>query len=79
MTEVFQYLRNWFDRNQPKYYGEFTISDGTLQGDFQIATGQFYRIIGSALNDGVYEYGKEEELEDEGGLEEDGAAAGMTE
>ena len=59
MTEVFQYLRNWFDRNQPKYYGKFIIENGALVGDYKIATGQFYRIIGSALNDGVYIYGQE--------------------
>lgn len=59
MTEVFQYLRNWFDRNQPKYYGKFQIEDGALVGDYKIATGQYYRIIGSALNDGVYKYGSE--------------------
>ena len=64
MTEVFQYLRNWFDRNQPKYYGKFTIEEGKLVGDFDIATGQFFRIIGSALNDGVYKFGSEE-LDDE--------------
>lgn len=58
MTEVFQYLRNWFDRNQPKYYGKFTIENGALVGDYKIATGQFYRIIGSAMNDGVYKYGE---------------------
>lgn len=64
MTEVFQYLRNWFDKNQPKYYGKFKIENGALVGDYKIATGQFYRIIGSALNDGVYSYGQEE-LDDE--------------
>jgi hypothetical protein len=64
MTEVFQYLRNWFDRNQPKYYGQFKIENGALVGDYKIATGQYYRIIGSALNDGVYKYG-EERLTDE--------------
>lgn len=64
MTEVFQYLRNWFDRNQPKYYGKFIIEDGALVGDYKIATGQYYRIIGSALNDGVYKYGSDE-LRDE--------------
>lgn len=64
MTEVFQYLRNWFDRNQPKYYGEFKIENGALVGDYKIATGQFYRIMGSALNDGVYKYGTDA-LEDE--------------
>lgn len=64
MTEVFQYLRNWFDRNQPKYYGNFKIERGVLVGDYKLATGQFYRIIGSALNDGVYKYGSDE-LDDE--------------
>lgn len=64
MTEVFQYLRNWFDRNQPKYYGQITISNKALVGDYGIATGQYYRIMGSALNDGVYKYGSDE-LEDE--------------
>ena len=64
MTEVFQYLRNWFDRNQPKYYGQFQIEDGALVGDYKIATGQYYRIIGSALNDGVYKYGSEELLDE---------------
>ena len=64
MTEVFQYLRNWFDRNQPKYYGQFQIEDCALVGDYKIATGQYYRIIGSALNDGVYKYGSEELLDE---------------
>lgn len=64
MTEVFQYLRNWFDRKQPKYYGKFTIENGALVGDYKIATGQFFRIIGSALNDGVYKFG-DEDLVDE--------------
>ena len=64
MTDIFQYLRNWFDRNQPKYYGKFTIENGALVGDYGIATGQFFRIMGSALNDGAYIYGQEE-LEDE--------------
>lgn len=59
MTEVFQYLRNWFDRNQPKFSGNFTIENGALVGDFGLKTGQFYRIIGSALNDGVYIYGSD--------------------
>jgi hypothetical protein len=64
MTDIFQYLRNWFDRKQPKYYGKFIIENGALVGDYKIATGQFFRIIGSALNDGVYIYGQED-LSDE--------------
>jgi hypothetical protein len=64
MTDIFQYLRNWFDRKQPKYYGKFKIENGALVGDYKIATGQFFRIIGSASNDGVYIYGQEK-LQDE--------------
>lgn len=63
LTEVCQYLRNWFTRAQ--YFGEFTIENGELQTQFdggaeystiKLAKGQYFRIIGSALNDGVYRY-----------------------
>ena len=60
MTEVCEYLRNWFDKSQPKLEGNFTISDGSISladgGDMGIKEGQYYRIIGSALNDGVWKY-----------------------
>lgn len=63
MTDIFQYLRNWFDRNQPKFYGKFKIEEGVItsinDGDMGLKTNQFYRIIGSSLNDGVYQYGKD--------------------
>lgn len=65
MTDIFQYLKNWFDRNQPKYYGNFKIENGALVGDYRMATGQFFRIMGSALNDGVYIYGQEELTDEE--------------
>lgn len=59
LTELCQELRNWFDRNQPKYYGEFTIENGVLilSGDMSLRDGQYFRVIGSALNDGVHQYG----------------------
>ena len=59
LTELCQELRNWFDRNQPKYYGEFTIENGVLvlRDDMSLKDGQYFRIIGSALNDGVHKYG----------------------
>lgn len=59
LTELCQELRNWFDRNQPKYYGEFAIENGVLilSGDMSLKDGQYFRIIGSALNDGVHQYG----------------------
>ena len=59
LTELCQELRNWFDRNQPKYYGEFAIENGVLvlRDDMSLKDGQYFRIIGSALNDGVHKYG----------------------
>ena len=61
LTEICQYLHNWFDRNQDKWYGKFSINDDgelTYQGrdDFYLVPGQYFRIVGSVLNDGVYIY-----------------------
>ena len=67
LTEICQDLRNWFDRDQPKWYGDFEITGGELQllEGMSLLAGQYYRIIGSALNDGVYCWGDGSELSDE--------------
>lgn len=59
LTEICQYLRNWFDRKPdgseyPKYYGDFTINNGAINAE--LADGQYYRIIGSSFNDGVHQF-----------------------
>lgn len=58
MTEICEYLKNWFDRGQPKHFGAFVISDGAITyadgGTLGIRSGQYIRILGSALNDGVW-------------------------
>lgn len=59
LTELLQYLRNWFKRTE--YSGNFTIENGQLKteysgGEISIANGQCFRVLGSALNDGVYQY-----------------------
>lgn len=63
LTEVLAFLRNWFER--AKFYGTFTIQDGILRTQYSTGisfaeitpkNGQYIRIIGSALNDGVYQY-----------------------
>ena len=67
LTEICQYLHNWFDRDQSKYYGNFIISDGDISfadGDMVLLEGQYFRIVGSLLNDGVYQY-PATELKDE--------------
>lgn len=63
IDEVCQYLRNWFTRAQ--HFGVFEIKNGELQvqydagnefGGLTIKDGQYFRIINSALNDGIYQY-----------------------
>ncbi len=60
LTEICQELRNWFDRDQSKYYGKITIRGGVLSMDdssgFTLQDGQYYRIIGSLFNDGVHRF-----------------------
>ena len=63
LTEILQYLKNWFVKT--KYIGAVTISGGTLDetSSADLVPGQYFRIIGSALNDGVWRY--QAELKDE--------------
>lgn len=58
LTEICQYLKNWFNRGQKKIFGEFTIQDNQLNIS-DIQAGQYYRIIGSVFNDGVHKNGSE--------------------
>ena len=62
LEELCHELNNWFDEN-PKdgtkrhYFGEFTIENGALDlSEIGIQTGQYFRIVGSVFNDGVYQY-----------------------
>lgn len=61
LTEIFQALNNWFVRDVVQ--GDFTISNGSIALPF-LLPGQVFRIVGSALNDGVYRY-PASELQDE--------------
>lgn len=54
--EVCQYLQNWFDRNQPRYIGGITIQNGALSETYGLKVGQYFRIVDSTLNEGVYKY-----------------------
>ena len=63
MTELCAYLRNYFVKD--KVIGGFTIENGSLDVSlFSILDGQYFRIVGSTLNDGVYKY-PETHLKDE--------------
>ena len=53
LTEICEYLNNYFWRQ--KINGKFTISDGTFTSSY-LKEGQYFRILGSLFNDGVYKY-----------------------
>lgn len=67
LTEVCQYLRNWFDK--ARYFSGFIIRDGVITfedgSDLPLQNGQYFRIAGSIFNDGVYQYGASLEGDEE--------------
>ena len=66
LTELCQELRNWFDRDQVKMSGTFTINGDSIVNSkgvqISFLNGQHFRIMGSALNDGVHQYSAEMNL-----------------
>lgn len=68
LNEVCLEIRNFFDKNQPKIFGDIIISGGAItNADFlsDIQENQYFRIVGSIFNDGVYQYTDKLELTDE--------------
>lgn len=50
------HIHNYFTDDGDIHTGTWTISGGTIDlSDFML-NGQYFRIVGSALNDGVYQY-----------------------
>ena len=71
LSELCALCRNYFDKDEyhryyPRLEGKFTVRDGILP-DLEgfIIKGQCFRLYGSALNDGVYEYTDDLVLKDE--------------
>lgn len=68
LEEVLQYLRNWFCRTVTA--GDIVIENGrlaTINGESAeglFLTSQYFRILGSRLNDGIYQ-AQTDELHDE--------------
>ena len=62
LTELCQELNNWFDENpkdgtKNRFFGTFVIENGTIDlSETNIQSGQYFRIVGSVFNDGVYKY-----------------------
>lgn len=61
LTELCAYLRNYFLRDylNPDAYihhGTFSVSGGQIQTLPFLQPGQYFRVIGSVFNDGVWQY-----------------------
>ena len=73
LTELCAFLRNYFlaDNRNPDMYihhGTFTVADGQMQALSFLLPGQYFRVIGSVFNDGVWQYrpgGEAEGMTDE--------------
>lgn len=58
-------LKNWFDKE--RHIGAVTIASGIFYVDgveVRPKNGQYFRIIGSVFNDGVYQYPQEDSVPD---------------
>lgn len=68
LTEICGELRNWFtSESNDIHLGTFTINDGRLSEAHacNLKEGQYFRIVGSLFNDGVYKNDKDTQLIDE--------------
>ena len=54
LSELCRELKNWFDKR--RYFGIFEIENGEFVDVDYLQVGQYFRIVGSVFNDGVYEY-----------------------
>jgi len=68
LNEVCLEINNFFNRNQPIIIDDLRISNGKITNtDFlsKIKENQYFRIVGSVFNDGVYKYTQTLTLQDE--------------
>ena len=56
LTELCAELRNYFEVPNGRHFGKFTISGGSITPSDFLQDGQYFRIVGSVFNDGVYQY-----------------------
>lgn len=58
LTNICADIKNYFliNREQDIHQGTYTIENGTIDLSDLLLEGQYFRIAGSRLNDGVYRY-----------------------
>ena len=65
LTEICAELRNYFEVPNGRHFGTFTISGGSIAPLDFLQEGQYFRIVGSKRNDGLYQYPSAELTEEE--------------
>ena len=63
LTVLCKEINNWFE--YVKFIGEFTIEENEMTGPYSLQDNQYFRIVGSVFNDGVYKYDDSLSLTDE--------------
>lgn len=63
LTVLCKEINNWFDKE--KYFGTFTIENNAITGNYSLQENQYFRIVGSIFNDGVYKNDENLNLTDE--------------
>lgn len=56
LSEICAEIRNYFCSESDKHIGEFVISGGTIAPLDFLQEGQYFRVVGSVFNDGVWQY-----------------------
>lgn len=62
LEQILDFIHNYFVKEV--YRGKFKISGNTLNVDF-LQKGQYYRVIGSVFNDGIYKYSSDQLTDEE--------------
>lgn len=63
LEQILDFIHNYFEKSID--IGRFKIQSGSLLGVDYLLPNQYYRIKGSVFNDGIHQYGSEEQLTDE--------------
>lgn len=66
LTEICEYLHNFFCEDPDKIIGTITVRGGVISVPYGVLPqeGQYIRIIGSIFNDGVWKYGEAEFMQE---------------
>lgn len=56
LETVCAHIHNYFCDEDAIVSGTWTVEDGAIDLDGVVLEGQYFRVVGSALNDGVYQY-----------------------